>query len=170
MLEYELDLIQKSEIRTDPFPHLIIDDFLNDTLYETVLKYFPSTDQLVQGGEFSKQLDLVVDPGVARADESWGFERHMKGTQLNFWSGFKEALFDYPLIGDALLEKFQMDSKDRYMCGRIQVEGKGSGLGPHRDRFDKLISCVIYLDECLDACGTKLLAPKILACLGLRSI
>jgi hypothetical protein len=162
MLEHETGLIRTSELLSDPYPHLLVDDFLDSDLYEGVLKHFPTQEQLIKGGDFSKQLDLVVDPGVARADESWSFTQHMEGEQLQFWMEFKEAAFDSNVLGAAFLDKFSISKSldDVYTCGRIQVEELGSGLGPHRDRFDKLVSCVIYLDECPEACGTMLLAPK----------
>lgn len=160
--------VRFADICTDPYPHLIIDNFFDNIRYGDILKNFPSNEQLIDGGEFSKQLDLIIDPGVARADESWSYDKHMTGEQLEFWTEFKHEFLDSMEFGDAFLGKFQIPhiKLDRYVCGRIQVERKGSGLGPHRDRFDKLISCVIYLDDCPEACGTKLLEPKNPALFG----
>jgi len=159
-LEHEIGLIRTSVTRTDPFPHLLLDNFCGGRLYKNILKYFPSDEQLIKGSEFSKQLDIIVDPGVSRANESWSFEKHMAGDQLAFWQTVKNDIFLTDKLVNAFKEKFGIRKDDVYLCGRIQVEEKGSGLGPHRDRFDKLVSCVIYLDECPNACGTKLLYHK----------
>lgn len=159
-MKYEIERIKYSTLYTDPYPHLVIDDFFSPETYNGILKYFPTVDEMAKSAEFSRQIDIVPDPGVTRAaNGEWDYRKWLTGSKRQFWGTFKNTYFSGTFV-KALRLKFGFERSDCYACGRLAVEGIGAGLGPHTDREDKMISMVVYLDDNPDAKGTYLLKAK----------
>lgn len=156
---YEIEKIKQAQLYTDPYPHLVIDNFFHRKTYAKILKNFPSLDHMAKSAKYSHQVDIVRDPGVLRAaDGKWEYEHFLPDIQQKYWDWFKGKFFfgEFP---KALKEKFSITDSS-YACGRLVSESQGAGLGPHMDRFDKFVSMVVYLDENPKAKGTYLLKAK----------
>jgi len=157
---YELSRIAEAYIYKDPFSYIEIENFLDPFWHETIAKNFPDEEQMVISAENSRQLDIVSDPGVKRTlDGSWGYKSRLDRDKIEFWDVF----VDYFMGNDfktSLLTKFEITHDNNYSCARLNIDKKGSGLGPHIGRFDKIISLILCLDNNNKAGNINLLRPK----------
>lgn len=158
----ELEKIRTAEMHDDPYTYIEIENFFPANVYKDLIGHLPSRDKMAKSKDsHSRQIDIVRDPGVKRAaNGEWEYQNHLDEDDCLFWDWFKERYFEGDFV-QALRDKFDVPKDTKaYACGRIASEGQGSGLGPHSDRADKIISAVFYLDSDPLACGTILLRPK----------
>ncbi len=161
-ISLELEKIYSAEVQTDPYPYIEIENFFPINVYKDIMWHFPVRSIMASSkSSHSKQLDIVADPGVARAaNGEWEYQHYLLNDDLAFWNWFKRQYFEGAFV-QALRDKFEVDKNmDIFACGRLASEGQGSGLGPHTDRADKIVSALFYLDYNPLACGTILLEPK----------
>lgn len=157
---YESKRIKNAEIVSYPYPHIEVEDIFSPEMYVGILANFPNTCILPKSRSYSRQLDIVPDPGVKDSYEGkYEYINVLSGFEYDFWDRFKLRFFEGEFV-ETLMKKFNVRDNDYYACGRLQIETEGAGLGPHTDRKDKLISVVFYIDENEDACGTELCKPK----------
>jgi len=161
--------IRSTAFHHEPYTHLVVDNLFPDWYYNLMLENFPQWGEMYQATDYSKQLDLVLDPGVVEfADGAAKYDRYLRDPKLLFWDAFK-ATFFADKFKNALLAKFDGqvtgDTGSSYLVGRLAIERAGAGLGPHRDRIDKQISIVIYVDDRYGPvkaknCGTDVLTKR----------
>lgn len=157
-----LRTIISAPIRNDPYPHLVIDEVFSEGFAEKIQSEFPHV--MGRASEHSWQMDLRADPGVQRfADDRYSFQnllskdRNMK--KFSFWQAWATHFLD-GAVSSVLMAKMGhlLDYKGPMIdVARVMVDEVGSGLGPHRDRFDKLFSVVYYVGG--RGCGTKFWKP-----------
>lgn len=157
-LEHSQRMISCAKIETDPYKHLVIDGIFPASYYMQILENFPDESLMPKSRPDVLQLDLVMDPGVDRfADGKLLIENNLKQSEpekFEFWSEFRDAYFSQEFC-QTFLDKFEgefdeRDLADFFPVGRIACDQKGAGLGPHRDRDDKICSVLFYLGEHYD--------------------
>ncbi|MDB9716722.1 hypothetical protein OAA47_00420 [Methylophilaceae bacterium] len=164
--------IESVEIITHPFPHVVIDDYLPQEMYEFIMEAYPEKYEMVN--PYNKvrtynniwQLDIVADPFVKGGeDNSWHYSKHLPHDKKTFkmCNLVERVIFSQELA--KLWASFFLVPKNLKLIqvGRLAIDGYGAGLGPHVDRDDKYISNVLYLakgHEPSFECGTNLLEPK----------
>ena len=178
-LAHVLEAVSAAPLREEPYRHLLIDEVFPEDYYREMIRRFPASSQMHANPVHPvHQADLVPDPGVTEAASgAWAMEAKLSGRRLRFWADFREAFFSGNLEA-LLMDRFQeylepklnelqrlgMLPGNYYAVGRLALDHRGAGLGPHVDRTDKLVSAVMYLAVPgampLEGSGTQLLRPK----------
>jgi len=166
-LRYLSEVLSQAELKKDPFPYLIIDDFFPDDFYPSLLASIPPISQAAKVSDSISRITLVPDP--YSDNEDWSYKALLTNTPdlYRFWHSFAEFL-NSPSLIQQLLEILEISYSNSYtMSARLAYDSKGSGLGPHRDREDKVASFIFYLASPLTCSteidsGTELLVPKVL--------
>lgn len=158
-VQHSIHAIQAAKILHDPYKHLVIDGIFPGEYYLQMLAMFPRQDLMPKSRPDVHQIDLALDPGVERfADGNLMIDNTLKKTEpdkYDFWVEFRDAYFSSSFCM-AIMGRFADDLDDRdlsdfYPVGRLAIDMKGAGLGPHRDRDDKICSVLFYLGESFDA-------------------
>jgi hypothetical protein len=171
-IKYIKEKIQNVSINNDPFPHVVIDDFLPHEMYQLIMEAFPDKSEMVNPFNSVRtynniwQLDIVADPFVKGSEhDSWHYSNHLflDKDKLAMCKLVELVLFSGELA-ESWRSKFSLSKGLKLIqVGRLAIDGYDAGLGPHVDRDDKRISNVLYLakgDEPPVECGTHLLSPK----------
>lgn len=167
VLEHAIKQIERSDLHASPFPFICIDGIFPDRYYRLLLDRFPDTAYFAPAAEHVSRIDLVADPAGPQGDE-WLYNRRLKKAPqevVRFWEDFTRHFFSRVFM-KSVLHKFGRELEpDDFASARLAIDHKGAGLGPHRDRIDKLTSMIFYLPEKSDddtakAGGTQLLVPK----------
>jgi len=169
--------IQESEIYEDPFDHLYIENFFEDSFYEEILENIPNInvyEKIAGTGRVSKNynpsryiLDLQVDLNK------------LNNKQQNFWKNINNILSSSEFLGiilkkfkNALTERFKfMTENERkiinekskiYYRSQLVKDFTKYQLGAHTDSQIKLISFLFYLpkNDDLKEIGTALYMPE----------
>jgi FkbM family methyltransferase len=170
VLDHVLDRIKHSPINTDPFPHIVVDDFFPKEYFETALRNFPSDEQMIPLSETGRTagypdrlVTLFNDDHFSRLDVS----------RREFWGRFAGWLYSKAFI-DGVIEKFWP-----YVAGRLHtlntqhknvrlhgdaliVSDKSNyAIGPHTDALHRLVTFLFYLPETDDwrNLGTSIYKP-----------
>tara|TARA_B100000676_G_scaffold77387_1_gene76972 strand:- start:35503 stop:36300 length:798 start_codon:yes stop_codon:yes gene_type:complete len=161
------EALTQAQLKNDPFPYLIIDNLFASDFYSRLLASIPPISQAAKVSDSISRITLVPDPYSDNAD--WSYKTLLTNTPdlYKFWDSFTEFL-NSPSLIQQLLEILKISYSSSYtMSARLAYDSKGSGLGPHRDREDKVASFIFYLaspQSCsteIDS-GTELLVPKVL--------
>ena len=154
--------IEQAELIKEPFPHLEIEDIFPEIFYKIMLARVPSIRHFTQENENVLRLDIINDP-AGGGDWPTVFGSRAPEKEKNFWNQFQEVYFGEIFI-NTLLAKFDTyPDEDVFMCGRMCIDQLDSGLGPHTDRFDKVISLIFHLttdENTPPGCETIILEPK----------
>jgi len=162
IIDYTLNRIAEASVNQSPFPHSEISNFFQPDYYQRMLRNWPTSDLYDQAAENALRMDLVVDPA---GGGDWSISKYIKDPAvLWFWQSFSDWFFSEE-ISLAFFKLFDIKQTDDFFsCGRICIDKKDSGIGPHRDRFDKIVSLVFYAgDEAtkhVPGMGTQLFTPK----------
>lgn len=155
--------IRETPLRTDPFPHIYIDDFLPDELYQGILRYYPTSDTFKQSG---KDVENNVRYQISMK-EIYGDERYV------YYREIIEQVFDVDFFRGVML-KFG-HSPDGLTVGRRFIDdhcdvkfdfqpGINSPVtktcsvrNPHVDSPEELFAGLLYLrDPCDESVGGDL--------------
>jgi len=157
-LDHSLHMIKCARVETEPYKHIVIDGIFPADFYLQMLENFPDESLMPMSRPDVRQLDFVPDPGVDRfIDGKLLIDNNLKQSEpekFAFWSDFRDAYFSQTFC-QAFLDKFEGDFDERDLkefmpIGRIACDLKGAGLGPHRDRDDKICSVLFYLGDRFD--------------------
>ena len=159
---HSITKINQSKVINHPFPYLEIDDIFPDDFYRILLARVPSQKIFHVENENVLRLDLINDP-AGGGEWPTVFDSRAPQKEKDFWNQFLEAYMGEEFIS-TLLNKFEtFPEDDVYMCGRLCIDKLNSGLGPHTDRFDKVISLLYYIPSTNiveKGCETILFEPK----------
>ena len=137
--------INNAEVRTDPFPHLHIENIFPENLYRHMLSQMP---------------DDIKYRTLQNARGTIGYpERFVYVAKSAFWKEFERFMCS-GMLRQALCRKFGIETGTEEM---ILIRDKpGYGLGPHSDSPSKALSALFYLpkDDALIEHGTSLYRPK----------
>ena len=140
------------ELQYEPFPHLVVDDFLGAQLFQSVLQHYPSADDMREQGRLSSQHRYNFMRGSKAqqelvANEPW--------SQLDHY--LRSSFVDEMLIAFApALKHFKADFERKDLaCGYdISRAGKGYKRSCHLDRRHHLIAFLLYFNERKDYGGS----------------
>lgn len=161
--------IEQSKVQTQPFPFIIIEDFLPESLLEDALRFFPKIDQVKNYGF-----------PICGADGRWclpinTINEELSGINASFWVNFNDTISNLgPIIANKFLDfidiKFQLIDQDEIEnirksikfsnCtaqGVLYCQSQGK-LTPHFDPLKKFVQLMLYLpdDDVHEKYGTKL--------------
>lgn len=120
MVQLNIDLLQKADLRTDPFEYTIVPGFLPPETLKEVTQSYPS----LKGGSYP--LDSVdVPPAVQSLIEQ----------------------MDGPAFERAIEEKFDVALKGQPKMYSLRGYCRGTDGKIHTDSKDKIITVLLYLNE-----------------------
>lgn len=164
-LWYTLDKVKNAVVQTDPFPHVEIEDIFPVPYYGELICNIPLLRQFHPENESVMRLDLVPDPVMQQDQYKWLIDNRLRGSgMLSFWDNFREVYFS-KVLEQHVLELFNIKPREKtYMTGRLCIDMQGSGLGPHTDRLDKVVSLIYHIPYDMNpqqpTCETLLFKPK----------
>lgn len=147
-------------VRTDPFPHCVIDDIFPAEFYESIIDYWPQEESWealsesgrVSAGDYEARQVVLMNPrGYERLDE----ERRAFWQEVGAWllgPGFRNCV----------LQKFSIRDDGAASDALIVSDRTTYAIGPHTDAPHRRVSLLFYLPE--DATfrrfGTSLYEPR----------
>ena len=167
-----INSVSNAILNKDPYPHLVIDNYLPDDFYNFLMDNYPQKSDMfnpfnaVRTYENIWQIDIQPDPYVSGASKGqWSYLKKEKDSEVFALCELIHKTLFSDDVKKVYNKKFSIDKKldKQIMVGRVSIDGYDSGLGPHIDREDKIISKVLYMakgDEPSKLCGTHLLRPK----------
>ncbi len=160
---HSISKIAQTEVIQSPFPHMEVDNIFPESYYQILLARIPDLSYFSSENENVLRLDLVADLAGGGKWNHFYDGQKFEDKIINFWLDFVEHYMGETFV-ELILTKFETFPEENvYMTGRICVDRKGSGLGPHADRFDKIVSVLYHIPRSLihgNISGTKLFTPK----------
>ena len=166
VLEHISKALSEARLITDPFPYSVIDNLFPDDFYSKLHLSIPPIEQAAKVSDSISRITLLPDP--YSDNENWYYQKVLANAPdyYQFWDSFSKFLSSAWFMRK-ILDSLKIQYNNAYtVSARLAYDLKGSGLGPHRDREDKLASFVIYLAKSasdakeIDS-GTELLTPKV---------
>jgi hypothetical protein len=174
IFDHALDRIARAEVLTDPFPHILIDDFLPQGVYEDLLRNFPDRSL----------FEKVVYPGTGhgkRTSRYHGYGLAYPNLKDHEAFGGVSELFSSEAFCRALLDRFSQVAPDGsspipvekhrlFKDGAsdftpvfdLQIDLPGYEIPPHPDNSEKVVTFQYFLmeDDSLRDFGTLFCKPK----------
>lgn len=158
-LQYTLDKIREAEVVHEPYPHIEIEGIFEPEYYKLMVKNWPNYTHMVNENENVLRTDLLHDPS---GGGNWLTYKDLPdGQRSSFWEDFTENFLAGD-IQDILFSKYSIKNQANFTVGRLIVDKKGSGLGPHTERFDKLCVFLFYTpfdEKPRPECSTLIFEP-----------
>jgi hypothetical protein len=155
--------VDRSELRLDPFPYVVIRDAFPDRLYDALVRGIPPIE-LFADKAFNKQSLKVPFPmAPAYSRRIWNFFVHRAAPhvlQPVLLDKFREPLRAWIASNWPSLARDPfgppMDFNTGY--GRILLRGRGYRIRPHRDPKWGFLTCILYLarEQDSESWGTQL--------------
>lgn len=98
MSEHITNTLEKAYVQTDPFPHLIVENFLPEDFYKHASEMWPATEEFA-GAKNAKRFVLPITYGCLEAT-------NMPKDQKVFWRLFGEVIVNR-YLKPKLAEKFK---------------------------------------------------------------
>lgn len=163
--------IEEGEIRLDPYPYLVIDDFLPQDFYEKACRFFPEREKMKKQGH--RHFFQILLPKRHPYHYSSEFKEFWKEFNIFFNCKIKPALVK-KFQPHYLLKFVQFPSHQNYIhdhfktiCNTktdvLTVEERGYGIQPHVDQFDIYLKLIFYFpdDTLMRSYGTVLLSNQL---------
>ncbi len=181
--EYVIAKLQRAEMLTDPFPHVLVDELLPREFYSDLLRSFPGRAAFREARY----------PGTGRNRRASGYREH--GLVCQDFAGCEElralrAVFASEPFARTLLARFSAPLRDgstpipaekhRFFAAGVrdwscvfdlQIDRPGYEIAPHPDVKEKIVTFQLFLvpDDALQAHGTLLCRPRSGAATAERS-
>lgn len=170
-LDYTINKINEANLFEDPYPFLEVNNIFSVDFYKDILKNKPKNKNYYK--PLSKMyndrfiLELGYGENVNNSINKLNFNNQK---QTSFWSEFQKVFIEDRSFSECLVKKYknhidiERSKKGKINC-RLSKDLKGYSIGVHRDKRDKLFSCLFYLaDETSNDkkvnWGTQILVPK----------
>lgn len=166
---YTVYQVANSNLRTYPFPHILVHDVFAADLYRQML------DNLLPA-ETMQPIKGVRPVGKAYSDERFVFPllpdtvKSLPEKQAAFWTQLAQWLLAAPLaqtlmhkFGPYMDERFKGKGPQQFYNESMLVDDRTRySLGPHSDAPAKVITVLFYLaaDERRPHLGTSIYAPR----------
>jgi hypothetical protein len=174
------DKLQNATLQWSPFPYLIIENFLPNDVYASVLRYNPFQDN--EGVEWiskkhsarlktstpyekRKQVNLHADQKYHASPEASAFWDDMKSTFLGdawFARTIARIFPEYFLVrfGEALTHETFWERMQQQLF--LQRHEPGYHIGPHTDTPTRVLTCIFSFSDRsgFDEFGTQLARHK----------
>jgi hypothetical protein len=140
---------EAATLRTDPFPHLVVDRVLPDKLYDAVVAGIPPVELFFDRRPNKRQMTVPFKLAPAYGRRIWNYMARVVVPQMimpEMVRKFREPLSDwlrqnFPALGDSPLDRLRMTASD----GRILLRTRGYVIPPHRDPKWGFLTGLLYL-------------------------
>jgi hypothetical protein len=169
--------IGRSELRTNPSPHLVVENVFPAGFYSDVRSNLPRKASLYRGWGIGKEhgkthYQLRNQIYIHNRDVLAQMEFDSP-TIREFWLNF-HTWFTSQRLQDLMLSPFELDLRKRFggevrpasgkliTNGMINFHDAGYFIGPHPDTPDRVVTAIFYLPEegAPEGLGTKFYRPK----------
>jgi hypothetical protein len=154
--------VERAELRTDPFEHIVVEDLLPQPAYDLLLEAIPPEPFFDDHDPIKRNLPFPVAFAPALTTRVWNFA---------------DAVIAARMVKPAILEKFHAPLQEHFDTvfgpdfraranalphlaggGRLMLRRAGYHLDPHRDPKRSMLTCLLYLARAGDdvAHGTQL--------------
>tara|TARA_B100001248_G_scaffold262726_1_gene261661 strand:- start:4866 stop:5462 length:597 start_codon:yes stop_codon:yes gene_type:complete len=133
MIESLAEKIQWAPMQTEPWEHLIIDNFLPNHVFEEIVEVVEQTNTGIKEGA-AKEFQTIIDTRESTEHKE-------------FWNDWYRV-FESDIITDVLRNRFKIQEKFNFMRCDIHKCEKGFRLGEHNDikkNNKHIVSLQIYL-------------------------
>jgi hypothetical protein len=126
----DLDVLRGAELHEDPFPYLVLENFLRADFADGVSRDFP---EIRAGGSYPLQV-------------------------LKYGGTFQQLIEELqsPALKTAIAEKFQIDLADRSTLITVRGIAKERDGQIHTDTKSKFVTMLLYLNPTWEAAGGRL--------------
>lgn len=152
--------VDASEVHADPFPHLVIDDFLPPAAHAAVCAALPAFQALLplsRSGasdlvDYRDRASLLLNPST----------RSIVGPAILEVADALTAPEVQTRVATRLRRYDLLDTRTSRREVRLDCDRAGAHMGAHTDAPSKLITCIVYLRMPAAAAdsGTRLLKPS----------
>lgn len=166
---YTIDRIRNAKVSVDPFPHAVIENFLDMDLFLALRRVFPDPEAMddirerrAAVGYSDKRLFVNADSLASVVDESTGIQPFARLLALVRSQPFTRALIG--MFSETVrkqLDALGADFKLRAPNVDVINDCSGFALPPHTDGNAKLVTALVYLADPGDPPehGTRLYRP-----------
>lgn len=140
-LPYTLKKLEEAEVIQEPYPHMEIEGIFQPDYYKSLLENWPLYSDMASENSGVRRLELKPDPAVG--SECVTFKDISISPRATFWRDFTKSFLSGK-IQESLFKKYSIEAQPNIEVGRLVVDQKGAGFGPHTDRFDKLCAIMFY--------------------------
>tara|TARA_Y100001937_G_scaffold116531_1_gene168593 strand:- start:51 stop:779 length:729 start_codon:yes stop_codon:yes gene_type:complete len=172
-LEYTINKVIDTDLLEDPYPYMEIKGIFSDDFYSEMISNKPkgvkhfSPLSKIYDDRFV--LELAYGENVNKEVARIPFE---DPKQKSFWEEFQNLFVKDRSFANCIFDKYSKyvnkarAARSRVNC-RLSKDLKGYSIGVHRDKKDKVVSCLFYLPdngelspEVEEDWGTQILTPK----------
>lgn len=135
LIEHLADKIQRAPMQTDPWEHIIIDNFLPSGVFLEILDVVNETNTGIKEGA-AKKFQTIIDTRESTEHKE-------------FWNDWYNV-FESDIITDVLRNRFKITEKFNFMRCDIHKCEDGFTLGEHNDikkNNKHILSLQIYLPQ-----------------------
>ena len=168
--------IAAAPLRSEPSPHVYIDGLFSDAFYDRLERAFPTAPDAFQRWNHGGDPTIFFGNYDRRHEINFPHDlKRLTEDQRVFWSGLSDFLCG-PAFARIVIERFRPFLRERFgddlddpsfferkMRGAVMLDKHDPGyyLGPHTDRYEKIVTCVFFMAERpgLDHLGTALYRP-----------
>jgi hypothetical protein len=158
--------VERAELQTDPFPHVVVEDLFPPSFYKVLVNGIPPVELFEDSAVNHQQLPVPFTLAPAYSRRIWKFMVDIADTVMLpvIVEKFRAPLGawiaeNWPqLANDPLGPPVQLHSSG----GRIMLRRRGYNIPPHRDPKWGFITCLMYLARPgdLETWGTSLYAVE----------
>jgi len=158
ILDHVLQRIESTEVASEPFPHVVIDNVFPDSYYRRMLALFPGPDQMMPLGETGRVSQGAFQQRLTTLFNDEQFAR-LDPPRLAFWSEFASWLYSERFIR-AVVARFLPWCANRLavlhdLNGGVDLRSDALlvsdrtryAIGPHTDAPHRLVSFLFYMPE-----------------------
>src|ERR1700733_3234715 len=135
------NIMENAQVQTDPFPHLVIENFLPKDFYKHASELWPATEEFA-GAKNAKRFVLPITYGCFEAT-------HLPKEQKVFWRLFGEVIVNR-YLKPKLAKKFKP-----YLNQKLNLQESWQSFDPYRD------TCNLRQDALLVDCDAVDLPPHV---------
>ena len=168
-----LEQVARSPLRTDPFPHLVVEPFVPPAFYASLLRAFPDRSSFRKaryaGAGLHRRAAHYQDHGLVMPDEALPppFAELTAFLQSEPFARALLARLSTPLADGRVPlppgkhASFAHGARDFHSRAHLHIDLAGYEIPPHPDSPDKLVTFQMYLskDAAIRQFGTHFLRP-----------
>lgn len=168
-LQYTINKIEESLLRTEPYAYLEIENIFSDSFYADLIKHKPKKIDAYRPLSKMYSDRYVMELGYGE-NTNRGIAKINLKDNSNFWKEFQNTFIKNKDLANCFIEKYKdfLDTerakKGMINC-RLSCDFKGYSIGVHRDKRDKVLSVLFYIPDSYQPdrannWGTQILIPK----------
>lgn len=173
VMRHVLQRIENTQVKTHPFPYLVVDDLFPADYYEEILSHLPDESSMKPLGESGRVARDAYRERLALLFEHDEFER-MPERQRVFWRELSSWLYSNYFLSQLIARFYDvlaprmakiLDAENELLIkgdSLIVNDQTNYAIGPHTDAPHRLITLLFYLpqDRSMSELGTSIYVPK----------